>query len=158
VVVFPQTNIPMTANIPFQIGAGTEVVISDEGVEPLAIVQYSICESLVINGKTETFKLLLNFGSGLTFPFYLLDGEVITVTDCNGAFSITIPLYDFGTFPTYNSLIGFNYTLSMSINLLICFPYSGEWLKLQVVTETVITGNGIPKQTLPITYAIPIVE
>ena len=157
VVVFPQTNIPMTANIPFQIGAGTEVVISDEGVEPLLIVQYAIYESLVINGKTETFKLSMNFGAGLVFPFYLPKDEVITVTDCNGSFSITIPLYDFGTFPTYNSLIGFDYTLSMSVNLLICFPYSGEWLKLQVVTDTVITGNGIPKQNLNITYAIPIV-
>ena len=105
----------------------------------------------------QTFKLNMNFGGGIDFDFYLPKGEVVTITDCNGSFSATVLLYNFGTFTYPDPITGFTYTMSMTTNLLFCLA-SAEWLKLQVCTNTTITGWGIKPIVLPINYAIPLVE
>ena len=157
VEVFPEITIPMTANIPFVISSGVNLEVSDVGVTPVAILSYAIYESYVVNGVTETFKLNMNFGGGIDFDFYLPKGEVVTITDCNGSFSATVLLYNFGTFTYPDPITGFTYTMSMTTNLLFCLA-SAEWLKLQVCTNTTITGWGIKPIVLPINYAIPLVE
>lgn len=156
ITIFPAITIPMTATMPMMISAGTEVVVSDVGETPLAIAEYAIYQNLTINGINEVFNLNFNFGNGISFNFHLPQNEVITITNTNGSFSATVPLYNFGTFPAYKSPTGFNYTLNMSCNLLFCLG-NPVWLKLQVITTTTITGNGIPTQTVNITYAIPLV-
>lgn len=153
--VFKEMSIPVSATIPFMIISGIEVDASTLGVEATPIVQYAIHQNLTINGTNSIFKINMNFGDGIEFPFYLPENEVITITDSGGDFSTTVPLYDFGIFPPYHSPLGFTYTLTMSINLLFCLG-SPEWLQVQFITSTEITGNGIPTTTLPISFTIPI--
>lgn len=153
--VFKEMSIPVSATIPFMIIAGMQVDASTLGVAATPIVEYQIHQNLTINGTNSIFKINMNFGDGIEFPFYLPENEVITIEDQDGEFSTTVPLYNFGTFPPYHSPLGFTYTLTMAINLLFCLG-SPEWLQVEFIASTEITGKGIPTTTLPIYFTIPV--
>jgi hypothetical protein len=149
----------MTANIPFVVSAGAEYVVTDLGVGVVQVAEFTIYQEKEINGVNQTFQLSFNFGEGIIFDFYLPPGFECTVTEVNGNFSLTIPLYNFGTFASYPADSGFTYALTMSINLLFCLGDAEEtesWLMLQVISETKITGHGIKPYTLPINFSIPL--
>lgn len=155
--VFPSFNLPMTANIPFVVAAGVDYIYDDLGLQAVQVAEFTIYQEHEINGVNQTFQLSFNFGDGIIFDFYLPPGFECTVTEADGDFSLTIPLYNFGTFASYPADNGFKYTLTMSINLLFCLGEENEsWLMLQVISETEITGNGIPTYTLPINFSIPL--
>jgi hypothetical protein len=156
--VFPSFNLPMTAIIPFSVSAGAEVLVTDLGVGVVQIAEFTIYQKLPSDPNV-TFKLTFNFGEGLIFDFWLPPDFECTVTEVNGEFSLTIPLYNFGTFASYPADSGFTYSLTMSINLLFCLGEAKEtesWLMLQVISETEITGDGIKPYTLPINFSIPL--
>ena len=156
VPIFPAISIPMTANIPFVVSSGIDYIVSDLGVQQVQIASYTIYQNHEINGVSQTFILIFNFGSGLTFDFLLPTGFSCTVLEANGDFSITVPLYDFEDLPPYFSS-GYTYTLTMSINLLFCLgEESMSWINLQIVSETEITGPNISPYKLPINFTIPL--
>jgi len=158
--VFAPTVLTMTAQVPLVISASTEYIVDDLGLNPVQILDYTIYQTYDIEGVGEkTFKLTFGM-DGYTFDFYLPTGFSLTMTECNGDFSATIPLFDFGTFPPYTSVLtGYKYTLTMNINLLFCLG-DENWLKLQIISSTTISGGYIPlpsTQTLPMNLTFPIV-
>ena len=156
ITIFPETYVNMTANIPFVVSAGVDYIVDDLGLQAVQVAEYTLYQNHEIDGVSETFKLTFNFGEGLIFDFFLPDGFELTVTEVDGSFSITIPLYNFGEFEPYNAITGYKYTLTMSINLLFCLGEE-SWIKLQIISETKISGNGITPYTMPINFAIPLV-